>query len=206
MAWAHICVDMQRLFAEQTPWHTPWMARIAPAVCALVAAHPVETIFTRFVPPHKAEQASGAWRTYYEQWDSVTLDRIGTPVVELMPELQRFVPPAMLLDKPVYSPWLDGRLSAMLKERQADTLVISGGETDVCVLATVMGAIDYGFTVIVARDALCSSRDETHDSSIELYEKRFSKQIRTLTVQEVLAEWVQADDQAWKHKQPKSKV
>ena len=24
----HICVDMQRLFAEDTPWRTPWMRRL----------------------------------------------------------------------------------------------------------------------------------------------------------------------------------
>ena len=29
---AHLCVDMQNLFAEETPWHTPWMARVLPVV------------------------------------------------------------------------------------------------------------------------------------------------------------------------------
>lgn len=193
MAWAHICVDMQRLFSEKTPWHTPWLARITPAVCKLVAAHPAETIFTRFVPPRKTQDAHGAWRTYYERWESVTLDHVDPSIVDVIPELQRFVPPAILLDKAVYSPWLDGHLLAMLKERHVDTLVVSGGETDVCVLATVIGAIDHGFSVIVARDALCSSRDETHDTSIELYEKRFSEQIKTLRVDEILSAWTEAN-------------
>ena len=30
--WRHICVDAQRMFAEGTPWHVPWMSAVAPAV------------------------------------------------------------------------------------------------------------------------------------------------------------------------------
>ena len=26
---AHLCIDMQKVFAEPTPWHTPWKARLA---------------------------------------------------------------------------------------------------------------------------------------------------------------------------------
>ena len=39
----------------------------------------------------------------------------------------------------------------------------SGSETDVCVLATVLDAVDIGYRVIVVRDAICSSSDEGHD-------------------------------------------
>lgn len=56
-------------------------------------------------------------------------------------------------------------------------MLVSGGETDVCVLATVLGAVDAGFRVIVATDALCSSVDETHDAIIGFYHERLSTQI-----------------------------
>ena len=36
----HVCVDMQRLFAEDTEWKTPWMERVLPNVVRLVEAHP----------------------------------------------------------------------------------------------------------------------------------------------------------------------
>lgn len=26
--WKHLCIDMQRLFAEDTPWHVQWMASV----------------------------------------------------------------------------------------------------------------------------------------------------------------------------------
>ena len=35
-------------------------------------------------------------------------------------------------------------------------MILSGGETDVCVLAAVMDAVDAGYLVILAEDALCS--------------------------------------------------
>jgi hypothetical protein len=28
----HLRIDMQNVFAEPTPWHTPWMPRVLPAI------------------------------------------------------------------------------------------------------------------------------------------------------------------------------
>ena len=61
----HLCVDMQTLFAERTDWHVPWLERVLPAVTRLAEAHPERTVFTRFVPPERPEDAAGAWRRYY---------------------------------------------------------------------------------------------------------------------------------------------
>ena len=36
-------------------------------------------------------------------------------------------------------------------ERRSDTLIVTGSETDVCVLATVLAAIDCGIRVVVVR-------------------------------------------------------
>jgi nicotinamidase-related amidase len=42
--------------------------------------------------------------------------------------------------------------------------VITGAETDVCVLSTVLNAVDLGFRVVIVEDALCSSSDVGHDA------------------------------------------
>jgi nicotinamidase-related amidase len=70
-----------------------------------------------------------------------------------------------------------------------DTIVITGGETDVCVLATTLGAIDWGFRVILVTDALCSSADETHDAMMNIYLNRFSEQVETVTTDTLLESW-----------------
>src|SRR5688500_3433658 len=64
------------------------------------------------------------------------------------PGAGRYVPPAQLADKAVLSPWSAG-LAARLEAGTIDTIVVTGAETEVCVLATVMGAIDRGYRVIV---------------------------------------------------------
>lgn len=56
-----------------------------------------------------------------------------------MPSLQALLPPARIFDKMTYSPWVDGRLNAHLRQEGVGTVVVTGGETDVCVLATVLG-------------------------------------------------------------------
>lgn len=185
----HLCVDMQRLFAPGGPWAVPWAQRILPAVEELAACHPRRTLFTRFIPAERPGNGPGAWARYYRRWAEVTLANIDPSLVELMPSLARFVPPAQTLDKHVYSPWTEGRLDALLRGSEIDTLVVTGGETDVCVLATVLGAIDRGFRTIIVTDAICSSADQTHDALMELYRSRFSEQVEVVEMKEILDVW-----------------
>ena len=101
----HICADMQRLFAEETEWKMGWMKKVLPQVSALVAAHPERTLFTRFIPAQRPGQGAGMWRRYYERWASMTIENLGPAMVDLVPELAGFAPPAKILDKHVYSSW-----------------------------------------------------------------------------------------------------
>ena len=185
----HLCVDMQRLFGLGGPWAVPWAQKVLPAIEELVSVHPERTVFTRFVPAARPGEAPGAWARYYRRWAEVTLANIDPELVDLMPSLARFAPPAKILDKHVYSPWTEGRLDGMLTGSGVDTLIITGGETDVCVLATVLGAIDRGYRVVLVTDAICSSADPTHDALMELYRSRFTEQVEAVSAQEVLSNW-----------------
>jgi nicotinamidase-related amidase len=75
-----------------------------------------------------------------------------------------------------------------LRARQADGLIVTGSETDVWVLATIMDAVDLG-RVILVRDGVCSSSDEGHDALLELYHRRFSIQIETADAESILSRW-----------------
>jgi len=178
--WRHICVDMQRMFSEQTPWQVPWMQVVSSQVVEVSGRHSDRTIFTRFIPPQTADDAPGMWRRYYEKWVDMTRSRLPKELLELVPQLSRFAPPAMVFDKPTYSPWIDGRLHRYLQENDVGTIVVSGGETDVCVLATALGGIDLGYQTIVLSDAVCSGADETHDASMKLLGDRFSVQLELM--------------------------
>lgn len=186
---AHLCVDMQNMFAHGTSWAVPWFDRVLPQIVRIASRRPKDTIFTRFLPLDEPGQGRGTWKRYYERWADMTTSRLAPGQTDLVPELKRFVPPAAVVDKTVYSPWLTPDLDKLLAERGIDTVVVTGGETDVCVLGTVLGAVDRGLRVILVRDALCSSSDETHDASLALYHRRYGQQVEPVTTDELLQAW-----------------
>jgi nicotinamidase-related amidase len=183
---------MQTVFAERTDWHVPWLEKILPRVLRIAHAHATATIFTRFMPPAAMEDASGSWRKFYQRWPQMTQQRMDPDLVALVPSLHDLVPPAEVIDKQRYSPFAEPEMHRRLKQRQVGTLVITGAETDVCVLSTVLGAVDLGYRVIVVADAVCSVSDTTHDALMLLYGERFGQQIEVASTDTVLAEWRQA--------------
>jgi nicotinamidase-related amidase len=185
----HLCIDMQRMFAEPTPWHVPWMKRVLPPILKIARAWPSRTAFTRFVPPLRAADAKGAWRRYYQRWDEFTGERLDPRYLALLPEFLGLIPPAVVIDKHFYSPFAQSELHPFLQSRQIDAVVITGGETDVCVLAAVLDAVDLGYRVVLASDALCSVSDKAHDDLLQLFCKRFQHQIEVASSETILDAW-----------------
>ena len=185
----HLCVDMQRLFGPEGPWPTPWLERVLPITVRLAERFPERTVFTRFITPVHAADVPGSWQRYYEHWKLVTREHLQLRLLELLPPLARFVPPAKVIDKTRYSAFAFSQLAHHLSERAADALIITGAETDICVLATVLGAVDRGYRVILVSDGVCSVSDKGHDSLLSLYQQRFSQQIETADSETVLAAW-----------------
>jgi nicotinamidase-related amidase len=185
----HLCVDMQRMFAEPTAWTTPWMARVLPRVVTLAERQPARNVFTRFIPAAEPGTGPGTWRRYYERWPEMTRSRLPEGMLDLLPELASFVPPGWLIDKQVYGPWMATDLHQRLRGAGIDTLVVSGGETEVCVLATVLGAIDLGYRIVIATDALCSSADDPHDAMLSIYESRYGMQVEAAETDEIVDSW-----------------
>lgn len=185
----HLCVDMQRIFSSEGPWPTPWMDRVLPVVTAVARRFPERTVFTRFITPRHADDMPGAWRRYYTRWRETTRERMDARLLDLLPPLAELCPPATVIDKSRYSGFSGSDLLAHLQQRSADGLIVTGSETDVCVLATVLDAVDLGYRVVLVRDAVCSSSDEGHDALLEVYRRRYSEQIETAEAETILANW-----------------
>lgn len=185
----HLCVDMQLIFSEQGLWPTPWMPRVLPVVESIVRQHPERTIFSRFITPADPADMPGAWRHYYARWRSATRACIDPRLLDLLPALARYCPPAKLINKTRYSAFFGSELLAHLREHEADGLIITGSETDMCVLATVLSAVDLGYRVVLVRDGMCSSSDEGHDALMKMYETRFGEQIELACAETVLSAW-----------------
>ena len=186
---AHVCIDMQRIFSPDGPWSTPWLPKVLPQCVALAEHRPDATIFTRFVTPATPDAAEGAWEKYYRRWPETTRFQLDPALLDLVPELARFAPPAPVFDKPVYSAFAGRKLISYLREREIHTVILTGAETDVCVLSSALSAIDHGFHVIIVTDAVCSSSDDGHDSLLKLFDQRFSQQISTAETAHILDMW-----------------
>jgi nicotinamidase-related amidase len=94
-----------------------------------------------------------------------------------------------VIDKPAYSAFTASALQSYLAEKSVDTVLVTGSETDACVLATILSAVDLGYRTIVVKDGLCSSYDTAHDASLRLYAQRFNVQVELTEAAELIDSW-----------------
>jgi nicotinamidase-related amidase len=162
---------------------------VLPVISEICARYRERTVFTRFVTPERPEDRRGQWQAYFTTWKQATRGSLPPNALDLVPELARYVPPALVVDKPAYSAFFGSPLGHLLVERHVRTVIVSGAETDVCVLSTVLSAVDLGFRVIIVRDALCSSSDAGHDALMTMYRMRFNAQIDLVSAEELFDIW-----------------
>lgn len=185
----HVAIDMQRLFAEAGPWHAPALESIVPRVERLCRHAPGKTVFTRFITPQSAAQASGRWRRYYEHWHAVTLESLAPEMLDLVTALRSFAPPARIVDKATHSSFNDGGFETLVERERVGTLILSGVETDVCVLATAIDAVDRGLRVVIAEDAVASSSPAGHAATLEHVLPRMDLQVDIADLDSILQAW-----------------
>jgi nicotinamidase-related amidase len=186
----HAAIDMQRLFAEGTEWASPTVHAIEPKVSRICAHAPHLTLFTRFLTPERLEDAHGQWQIYYRHWRSLLASRLDSGLLDLLPPLRRFIPPARIIDKYVHSAFEARAFQQALDELAADTIIFSGVETDVCVLATALTAVDRGYRTILISDAIASSSPQGHDAALAGIYPRFDQQIEVIDTRSLLEAWV----------------
>ena len=98
-------------------------------------------------------------------------------------------PPAAVVDKSRYSAFAEPHLHAHLMDRKADGLIVTGAETDVCVLATALGAIDRGLRTILVADALASGSEAGHAAALSAIYPRLDQQVEVIDTDTLLREW-----------------
>jgi nicotinamidase-related amidase len=185
----HVVIDMQRLFAEKTEWHTPPLMKILPNVTALAKASGARTVYARFTTPANPAAAPGQWQTYYSRWASVTTDVMDPAMWDLVTPLAELRRNGHVIDKPTFSLFGTPEFTALLARLGTDTLVFTGVETDMCVLASVLPAVDLGLRVIIVTDAVASSDQAAHDATLTHLLPRLSDQIELVDTATILNAW-----------------
>jgi nicotinamidase-related amidase len=184
----HVVIDMQLVFASNPQWGFAGIYDIVPAISKLAGAKPMATLWTRFISAHSAEEAEGSWAALYRKWPGATLS--AGAEMGILPGLLPLVAGRdAVFDKPTYSAFHNPAFVRSLKERRADTLVLSGVETDVCVLATLMDAVDRGYFVVMAEDAMTSSDADGHRHILDVIPRRLASQVYRAGVDAILEQW-----------------
>lgn len=180
----HLCVDMQRLFAAPLGWRVPTIERLVPPIARLGRLLPGRSIALRFTVPPNAAAAHGGWRHYYARWPRFLGQALDPALLDLLPELQSLA--AVTIDKMGFGGFEGTGLARELERLRATTLIVSGVETDVCVLATVMSAIDKGYRVVVPTDAVASGDEAGHAAALKIY-GRLPEQVQLTTTARIEA-------------------
>lgn len=105
-------------------------------------------------------------------WETEVID-------ELKPEPQDYMIPKFR-----WSAFYQTYLDLALRTRGIDTLMISGGSTDVGVASTAFAARDMDYHIVVARDACTSKEQDNHD---QLMNRMFPRMGRVRATDEIIS-------------------
>jgi len=173
-----VVVDMQKLFLteKKSPWSSPKLMSIIPNIEKLIKTiGKKNVIFTRFVPPKKWQDESGSWRTYYRLNKAVTRENIGNEPLDIIDELH--VSKNYVVNRTRSSSVFAGKnFQTKIKRKSTKFLIFVGIETDYCVLASVLDAMNRGYYVIVVSDACGSTARGGHKNALGIFE-RFPEQL-----------------------------
>lgn len=175
-------IDMQKFFTddEKSPWAAPTVLKIVPNIQELIkATSRGNTIFTLFKPPEDWQDEHGTWKNYYHHSIGVTTDHLGARAYEIIDVFKDDVmsPLSRLVDKQTASAFYYTNFDDILRERNKTFLILTGIETDYCVLATALDAVSRGYSVVIPMDACGSSKGEEGQKSAQAIYERFGGQI-----------------------------
>jgi maleamate amidohydrolase len=91
--------------------------------------------------------------------------RPGSPWVEVDARLARTEDEPVLV-KLFASAFFGTPLDELLREAGCDTVIVAGASTSGCVRATAVDALQYGYRVLVPRDAVADRARDAHNASL----------------------------------------
>lgn len=130
-----------------------------------------------------------SWRTYYYYNKEVTTEMLGTKATEIIEEFDPEIgnPATKIAMKKTASAFSSSQFVEMVECEAPLFLVICGIETDYCVLATAMDALNRGYFVIIPTDACASSKPHGQRNAKGIFE-RFPEQVWLTTTDKLLGQ------------------
>jgi nicotinamidase-related amidase len=198
---ALLVVDMQRGFVDPGEAMEVAPAReCVPVIGSLVdlfRAKRLPVVFTAFVyspdvpllvgelhPEHKPAPP-GAPRGVGRPSGSCLA---GTPSARVIDALAPR-PDEPVVEKRWYNAFAGSALDGVLRARGVTSLVVTGTMTDICVLATVIGAFDREYRVTVVEDGVATLWPEIQRASLDIIGRAYGRVVTAKVVADQISGW-----------------
>jgi nicotinamidase-related amidase len=198
---ALLVVDMQRGFLDPgEALEVPAARDIVPEIQALQVAFRskrLPVMFSEFVysdqipllvgelhPEHKPAPAGA--RTGFGLPSSNCLE--GTVSALTVPDLAPR-PDEVVVRKRWYDAFAGTPLDGALRARGVTSLVITGTLTDICVLATVVGAFNREYRITVAEDAVATLWPEIQRATLDIIGRAYGRVVSSKEIIDQVAAW-----------------
>jgi nicotinamidase-related amidase len=195
---ALVVVDMQNDFVRVgAPQEVPDARATIPTIRRLVDRfHELRrlVVYTRFVAgpretliwawsPELAPPTRSCWPGVRRAYGDVDGEREGPAIVdELLPG-----PDDLVVDKYGYGAFHGTRLHDALVAHAADTVVVVGTVTQICVDETVRGAFEHGLRTVLVSDGVSSFDAELHRATLRNVAMKFGRVMSAAAVLDELA-------------------
>jgi ureidoacrylate peracid hydrolase len=198
---ALLVVDMQRGFLDPgAAMEVPEARAIVPTVAGLVALfrrQGLPVAFSQFVyspaapllvgdlHPEHQPATPGAPAGFGRPSSSCLL---GDPSVEVVTELAP-APGELAVRKHWYDAFAGTALDGALRARGVHSLVVTGTMTDICVLATVVGAFNREYRVTVVEDGVATLWPEIQQATLDIMRRAYARVVPAKDVVDTVARW-----------------
>ena len=198
---ALLVVDMQRGFVDPgEALEVPQAREIVPVIQRLLAvfqSRRLPVVFTEFVyservpllvgdlhPEHKPAQPGAP--TGFGLPSSNCLE--GHPSAETIPALGPR-PDELVVRKHGYDAFHGTPLDGALRARGVTSLVVTGTLTDICVLASIVGAFNREYRVTVAEDAVATLWPEIQRATLDIIGRAFGRVVSSKDIASEVTAW-----------------
>jgi ureidoacrylate peracid hydrolase len=198
---ALLVVDMQRGFVEPgEAMEVPPARACVPVIRGLLDAFRrtrLPVVFTAFVyspevpllvgelhPEHKPA-APGAPRGFGMPSSSCLAGSPSARVVDALAPR----PDEPVIDKRWYDGFAGSALDGALRARDVTSLVVTGTMTDICVLATVIGAFNREYRVTVVEDAVATLWPEIQRATLDIIARAYGRVVSSKQIEDTVADW-----------------
>ena len=198
---ALLVVDMQRGFLEPgAAMEVPEARAIVPTVAGLVALFRrarLPVAFSQFVytpaapllvgdlhPEHRP--AAAGVPTGFGRPSPSCLD--GDPSAEVVPELAP-APGELAVRKHWYDAFAGTPLDGALRAQGIRSLVVTGTMTDICVLATIVGAFHREYRVTVVEDGVATLWPDIQRATLDIIRRAYARVVPAKDVIDTVSRW-----------------